>query len=120
MDSWTLQLPFTRPLSLNDRSNYWARASAVKEYRTAAWALAKQAKIPPCDRIRLTLLYTPRDRRRRDTINLAASMKPLEDGLVDAGVVPDDTPQFVEDHRYVIADPDRDVPRLQLIVERRA
>lgn len=39
--------------------------------------------------------YLPRDRRRRDPSNLMPTQKAVVDGLVDAGVVPDDCPPFV-------------------------
>jgi hypothetical protein len=41
---------------------------------------------------------TPRavtDRRRRDPHNYFATVKPIIDGLVDAGLWPDDTPAWV-------------------------
>lgn len=115
---WWLDLPFTRPLSLNDRVNRYARAKAVREYREAACWLAKAAKIPPCRVIRLVLVYVPRDRRRRDATNLVATLKAVEDGLVDAQVVPDDTPQHVRAEMPLIDLPDAANPRLQLYVER--
>ncbi|WP_162786781.1 hypothetical protein [Janibacter anophelis] len=40
-------------------------------------------------------MYEPPDRRRRDEDNLFATLKPLADGLVDAGVVADDTPDLM-------------------------
>lgn len=93
---WTLQLPLTRPLSLNDRDNRFVKARRVRELRTAVMLLAKQAGIPPCARVGAELHYAPRDDRHRDRDNLVATLKPIHDGLVDAGVVPDDTPDFVE------------------------
>lgn len=95
VDEWVLELPFTKPLSLNDRMNHWAKAKAVKEWREAAHWLARSARIPACRVVRVELHYVPRDDRRRDPDNLVAAFKPLVDGLVDAGVVPDDTDEFV-------------------------
>lgn len=113
-----LQLPFTAPLSLNDRMHHWTRARLTKEWRDAAHVLARAAKIPPCERVRVTLIYTPRDRRRRDPLNLVLSLKACEDGIVDAGVVPDDTPQYVESQMPLIDLPSRTEPGLALFVER--
>lgn len=89
--SWVLELPFTTPVSLNDRMK-WQHAHAVKKpWREAACLLAKAAKIPPCKRIEVVIWYTPADNRARDPLNLVASLKLCEDGLVDAGVIPDDS-----------------------------
>lgn len=93
---WVVQLPFTVPLSMNDRMHHMVKAKAVKEWRTAAhWAI-KAAKIPRCERVSAQLVYVPSARRRRDPDNLVASFKPVVDALVDAGVVVDDTQEYVE------------------------
>lgn len=80
------------PLSLNDRIGWRARAKHVREIREAvAW----QAKrIGPCGHITAQLHYQPGDRRRRDGDNLIATSKPAVDGLVDAGVIRDDTSEY--------------------------
>lgn len=93
---WTLHLPFQTQLSLNDRDHWNVKAKKVKTWREAAMVLAKAARIPACSRIRIELHYVPAQERRRDQDNLVACLKPLADGLVDAGVVPDDTERFVE------------------------
>lgn len=94
--TWVLELPFTTALSLNDRDMWAVKAKKVKPWRDAAHVLAMHAKIPPLKRAKITLHYVPKDSRRRDVLNLAATLKPLEDGLVDAKVVPDDTSEFIE------------------------
>lgn len=93
---WSLQLPFQTQLSLNDRDHWAVAGKKKKEWRDAAHVLAKAARIPLCKRIRIELHYVPRQERRRDQDNLIACLKPLMDGLVDAGVVPDDTEVYVE------------------------
>lgn len=50
----------------------------------------------------VTLHYRPRDNRRRDADNLVPTLKALCDGLVDAGLVPDDTPNYMHKHMPVI------------------
>ncbi len=106
MPHWIVSLPFTKALSLNDRMNHWVKAKAVAEWRQAAHWSAKAARIPACGRIRVTLHYIPAQNRRRDPDNLIAGFKPAVDALVDAGVVPDDTLQFVEREYPVIHVPD--------------
>src|SRR5438128_2023215 len=86
--SWTFDLPMTKPLSMNARQHWRPKARAVAHVRRMTCLLAQQRKIPACSRIAVELHYAPRDSRRRD--NLVATLKqPVEDGLVDAGVVPD-------------------------------
>lgn len=114
---WVLDLGVRRPLTLNGpRGNYYARARAVKELRRLAWARACEAKIPPLGRVQLELHYAPQDKRRRDPLNLAATLKPVEDGIVDAGVIPDDTPEFSLPTIPVIDAPTGRPGRLYLIV----
>lgn len=85
----------SRPLSLNGREHWRLKAQQVKAVReTTAW-LARAAGIPPLGLVRVDLHYRPRDKRRRDPLNLVATLKPVEDGLVDAGVIPDDTPDHL-------------------------
>lgn len=105
MRTWTLQLPFTGPLSMNDREHWRPKAKRVAHVRAVTALLATQARIPRLDRIAVELHYAPPDRRRRDPLNLVATLKPIEDGLVDARIVPDDTPQYVEPTMPVLDPP---------------
>jgi crossover junction endodeoxyribonuclease RusA len=91
---WVIHLPFLTQLSLNDRMHHQVRAKAVKPWREAALVLVRHAKVPTCKRITVLLEYRPATNRRRDALNLAATLKPIEDGIVDAGVIPDDSGQF--------------------------
>lgn len=100
--SWVLELPFTTPLSLNHRMNWQQKARITKPWRDAAHVLARAARIPACQRVRIELFYTPRDDRPRDPLNLVASLKPVEDGIVDAGVIPDDSARHHESVMPVI------------------
>lgn len=114
---WTLDLGRQRPLSLNGpRGQYHAHARAVRDVRHAAEVLTRAAQIPPLLRVQIVLHYAPRDRRRRDPINLAATLKPVEDGITAAGVIPDDTPEYSEPTMPVIDDPTGQPGRLYVIV----
>lgn len=98
--TWTLPLAFTKPINLNDRPSIsvgamHARRKEIKAWRKHATDLAVRAGIPRLERFGAVLHYQPRDNRRRDTHNLARALKPLVDGLVDAGVcVDDDTEHY--------------------------
>ncbi len=89
-----LELPFASPLSLNDRLNWKLKWVKTKPWREAACTLAKAQHIPPCRRVEIQLWYTPRDVRARDPLNLVATLKAVEDGIVDAGVIPDDSSRY--------------------------
>lgn len=117
--SWDIRLPWTAvPLSLNDRGHWPARARRTRAVRDAAAVAAlaapglARADLARCE---VGLTYVPRDRRRRDADNLVATLKACCDGLVDAGVVADDTPDLMVKRMPVIAAPDGD-PRLVLTI----
>jgi Holliday junction resolvase RusA-like endonuclease len=98
-----IELPPGMPvLSLNDRMHYARRNNASQQLKTAAWAKALQARLPALQRAEVTVEYQPPDRRRRDPDNLAPTGKAAIDGLVLAGVLPDDDSEHVAAVRYVI------------------
>jgi hypothetical protein len=78
-------------LNANDRDAHWARRKrlAYTLRETTAW-LARAQRIPRLDRAHIAATYEPPDRRRRDPANWQPSFKACVDGLVDAGVIPDD------------------------------
>ena len=114
--TWTFTLPMTTPLSLNSRQHWRSKARDVATVREAARVLARCARIPALPRIAIELHYAPRDRRRRDALNLVATLKPVEDGIVDAGIVPDDTAEYVQPTMPVLDPPTGTNGRLYVIV----
>lgn len=95
-----LHLPWEAPpLSMNQRLHHMKRARLTADIRqTTAW-LARQQRLPRAVRhVHVWLVYCPPTRHRRDTDNLMATLKPAADGLVDAGLVPDDTPEWMTKH----------------------
>lgn len=84
------------PLSLNKKIHWGTAAKIKRELRSTAHALAR--RIPPCDRIDVHLVWFVTTKRKRDGINVTPTLKALVDGLVDAEVIPDDTPEFLVDH----------------------
>ncbi|MGZ4663612.1 MAG: hypothetical protein ACXV5Q_00800 [Frankiaceae bacterium] len=115
-DTWTVTLPITRPLSLNDRTHWRARAVQVQQLRNATHALIRAAGVPPLPRVVLELHYAPRDKRRRDALNLVATLKVAEDATVDAGVIPDDTAEFSVPTMPVLDPPTGKTGRLYLVI----
>lgn len=95
--TWTVELPDRLLLlNANDRLHWRVRRDRTAAIRTAAWALAKQMKIPLLARAYIVAEYCPTDRRRRDPANWAPTAKAAVDGLVDAGVLPDDSAEYLD------------------------
>jgi crossover junction endodeoxyribonuclease RusA len=114
---YEIVLPYTKPpLSLNQRLHWAVKAKLVKEVRTATAQLAKQAKIPPLEAVEITLIYTPKTARKRDTDNLFATLKPAVDGLVDAGVIADDNTEIVTKLSVLIAPVSKTAPKIVLFL----
>lgn len=97
---WRIDLPFSKPLSLNDRMHWRVKAKHTKAWRGVACDLARRDRIPTLERFTAVLHYQPRDNRARDADNLVASLKPLVDGLRDAHVAVDD-----DTAHYALASP---------------
>ena len=99
--TWTIELPAGITLLSLNRPLHWAKHRKVAEaLRDAGIILARQAKIPPLQRARIIAEYQPpTSRGRRDAENIPIpSAKPVIDGLVKAGVLPDDAcPRYVEE-----------------------
>lgn len=104
MTTIQVPLPWTAPpLSLNDRGHWRAKAVKTAMVRDTVMVLARKHRLPhDCGHVTVQLHYRPRDRRRRDTDNLVATLKPICDALAAGttkhpgyGMVPDDTPHWM-------------------------
>jgi crossover junction endodeoxyribonuclease RusA len=92
-------------LSLNHR-RHWSRDHAERvQLMTAVHWLLKDAKTPALDFAHVWLEWTPAVSRRRDTDNLEPRRKACVDAIVRAGLLPDDTPEFVARPENVIHRP---------------
>ncbi|MEU6641255.1 hypothetical protein ABZ863_01755 [Saccharomonospora sp. NPDC046836] len=91
-----------RPLSHNDRFHWRAKAKKIRTIRQQVALHARNARIPAAQHITVTLHYQPSGRSVTDAPNLTATSKPAIDGLVDAGIVPDDTDPHVTERMPVI------------------
>ena len=96
-DCWVLE-DYERPWTSNTerRWHYHKRASVVREARERwAW-IALSEQVPMLNRVRITA--TPLQKTRRWEADVAAcypAVKAAIDGLVDVGVLADDTPTQV-------------------------
>lgn len=76
--------------------HYHKRAKLVKAWREAALHVATEAGVPPLKAIEVVFVPLRKDRRHMaDTGGHFPVAKACIDGLVDAGVLPDDGPNFV-------------------------
>jgi len=67
---------------------YQAKEAAKQE--AAALVLAQGKPAHPYEKAHITITWIAEDKRRRDTDNLFAAMKPSIDGLVHVGLLRDD------------------------------
>lgn len=101
-DSWRIDVPMVsgdlrnpRPWTANERIHWTVRRDRTETIRDVVSKRAKSLKIGPHGHVTVRLHYLPGDSRRRDEDNLMATAKPAFDGLVDAGIVDDDTARWM-------------------------
>lgn len=93
---WTVPIPPGTPLlNANQRIHWRQRAARTRVLRDAALVLARAARMPRLERAYVIAEYRPPDRRRRDVANLYPSFKACIDGIVSAGVLPDDSDTYL-------------------------
>lgn len=90
--SWVVALPAgTLLINANTAMHFRAKAERVKVIRNAAATLARHLKVPALEQAHVYYIVRPAGAaRRRDPGNWSPSAKAAVDGLVDAGVLPDD------------------------------
>lgn len=113
----TIEFPQPGPLmSMNDRPHWAAKARATANWRTATKIAALTADITAPSPALIELQLPVPDRRRRDPMNYAPTMKAAIDGLVDADLWPDDTPEYVRTLEPTLYIAKRGEPRTVRIV----
>lgn len=87
-----------RPWTTNAEraGNRWERAKLTKEWREGFAWLAKFEKVPEMRWISVTVQPYQKGGRLQDVGACNPAVKAAIDGLVDAGVLPDDSPEFVK------------------------
>jgi len=114
-----LRFEHTRPpISLNDRLHHMAKAKKTAAMRLEAFEAAH--RIPALGKCDVTLTWFVTTKARRDDENPVPSLKAWCDGLVDAGVVEDDTATFMVKNmpRIVWIDKKTDVAHMELRIEK--
>jgi hypothetical protein len=100
-DFYDLDFDYKRPpLTANQRLHWREKADRTSGVRAASRYLAR--RIPELGRCEVSLTWYVTDRRRRDADNVVPTFKAMCDGLIDAGIVVDDTPEFMTKHMPAI------------------
>ena len=91
-----------RPWTTNAerKGNRWERAELVKVWRSAFQILAKSERIPPMTWMSVTVEPHQKGGRLQDVGACHPSVKAAIDGIVDAGVLPDDSSQYLRSLIY--------------------
>lgn len=114
---WELALPYQRPpLSLNKRMHWAAERHIKDDLQNAVGWLLKGHKVPALDEATIWLEWTPGVARRRDTDNMELTRKACIDQIVDSGLIPDDTPEYVQRPENVILPVQRGLGKLTLVI----
>ncbi|GLY32004.1 hypothetical protein [Kineosporia sp. NBRC 101731] len=86
-------------INANDRTHWRVRHRKTKHWRGVAKLMASSARnrggLPLMERAAITVWFTFPTLHRRDVANLYPTAKALLDGVVDAGVLPDDNDKHV-------------------------
>lgn len=115
MSEWRIRLVYTSPpLTSNQRMHWSEKGRVTKQVRNVARAVARDAGVPVLGRCEVGLIWQVTDKRRRDADNLVPTLKALCDGLVDAGVTADDTPDLMAKTMPTIVQGDK--PQLILTI----
>lgn len=106
-------------MTLNDqRRATWRTVRAAKsQVEEAAFYLAKQQKVTGLGPSIVSCVWFAPDKRRRDADSVAPFLKAALDGLVKAGVWPDDNSDFVTEVRMSIDNTQSVNPRIEIIVK---
>ena len=95
--TWTLTIPAPAAwISLNHRMHWAAKAKLTKSWRLATSLAARNAGLPKgLAHVHITATVTKPTRRAFDVHNLLGTFKAQIDGLVDYGIVADDSTKYL-------------------------
>ncbi len=100
---WVIHRAGERPINTNAerQGNRYKRATATAQWRSDFALLARAQNIPKLDQVRFIIVPHYKTRQSLpDVGSCSPSAKAGIDGIVDAGVLVDDTPAYVVEHVY--------------------
>ena len=103
-----VDVPATEVLTSNQRLHWGERARRTRALRWRATLAYRQAGKPRMEVAHCVATLTYRDRRRRDDHNLGPTLKALIDGVVAAGLLPDDDHDHLTGPDLRVTEPDRE------------
>lgn len=103
------------PLNANQRLHWAAKSKLTKTIRKTTMIKAL-GPLKPADHITVQLTWVVTDKRRRDSDNLYPTFKAMCDGLVDARIVVDDVPEYMNKLAPLIRHEPGGTARLELEV----
>ena len=112
MTTLLIEVPRALLINANDRMHWRERARRTAVLRTLSYHATNRQTCNDTTHTRCTLTVTvtyPPLARRRDASNLAPTVKGLLDGIVDAGLLPDDNDRVIIATTYQ-ASADKGVP----------
>ena len=92
----TIDVPKALWMSSNDRPHWADKARRTRQLRTLAGWQARNHLAPVTGRVRVIAHVSRPTRSRADAHNAMPTIKPLIDGLTDAGIWPDDSDAHIE------------------------
>lgn len=103
------------PLNANQRLHWAQKSKLTRDIRNATMLKALR-ELKPADHITVQLTWVVTDKRRRDSDNIYPTFKAMCDGIVDALIVGDDTPEWMDKRAPLIRHEPGGTPRLELEV----
>lgn len=94
---WEMFIPMAAEwINLNQRLHWAPKAKRTRSWRMAGHIYARQANLPRgLGRVQITAHVMKSTARQYDAHNLIPTAKAVIDGLVDYGLIEDDTNQFL-------------------------
>jgi hypothetical protein len=103
---WTVVIPCPAGwLNANSRTDRRRQTPDRRAWRDAANLYARAAKLPGLGKAHLVATLHFTDRRHRDTHNYYPTIKAIVDGLVDYGLLPDDSSLYLSGPDLRLGDP---------------
>ena len=94
--TWTLTIPGELWTVNAERNRHWAwRSTRAKQWRSDTCWLAKAAHVPALTRARIDVQVEQAKGRLADVEAHSPAVKAAIDGIIDAGVLPDDSGEYL-------------------------
>lgn len=97
---------------------HWAqKARKTRVIREMAWVMCKHPKQPHIPAATCDVVVKWSDKRRRDAESIVPTVKAAIDGCVDAGLLTDDSDQYLKKVSYSNADETHNTPGIACYLE---